>query len=113
MQVLQVGVAQRVLGADVSARCRGGRRRQRGGVSERTSAVWGRDVKHTHRSPPWKRCEEEGRCRGQETGDGSETRHTIDRQWSVLLALVTEGEGLVLTGPLLAVIGDWGGRKKN
>lgn len=27
---------------------------------------------------------------------------------SVLLAFVTEGQGLVLTGPLLAVICDWG-----
>lgn len=41
MQVLQVGVAQRVLGADVSARCRGGRTGQRSGVSERTPAVGG------------------------------------------------------------------------
>lgn len=30
-------------------------------------------------------------------------------QMCVLLAFVTEGEGLVLAGPLLAVIGDWGG----
>lgn len=87
--------------------------RDKGAASVRGHRLWGgRDVKHTHRSPPWKRCEEGGRCRGQETGDGSEARRTIDRQWAVLLALVTEGEGLVLTGPLLAVIGDWGRERR-
>lgn len=50
---------------------------------------------------------------GIRDGDGSEARHGIDCKSSVLLALVTEGEGLVLTGPLLAVIGDWGERQKN
>lgn len=39
-------------------------------------------MKYTHRSQPWKRCEEEERCGGQETGahQRPDTEGTANRQ---------------------------------